>query len=141
MNPCVRSEEDGKTIPINLTGCDSPSDKEQHQKISINLTDDADAFEEGQDHGDTFENDKYSWTESCQIIEPFLPPSLSACYLYVQDKAKKDVVYTPGVSIINPPMTKRPPEIFVCAVKCANTNEINFIYAKSEAVNTVFEGK
>ncbi len=196
-SPPIQSGEAGKTIPINLTGDDSPSDKPQRQRISINLTGDCDAFEEasskdadafeegkessktiptpinllddsktpqpelqasraeskstdmhkhhdhcsGTDHGETYENDKYFWTESCQIIEPFLPPSLSACYLYVRDKTKQDATYSPGVSIINAPTENRPPEIFVCAVKCANTNEINFIYAKKEAVNSMFEGK
>jgi hypothetical protein len=159
VNPSVRSgEADKETTPINLTGGDSPSEEElQHQKTSINLTEDEDAVEEGNnscnkrykhhdhysdtDHGNTYENDKYSWTESCQIIEPFLPPSLSACYLYVQDKTKQGTIYTPGVCIINSPTENRQPEIFVCAVKCANTNEISFMYAKTESVTAGLEGK
>jgi hypothetical protein len=44
----------------------------------------------------TYENDKFEWTESSEIINKALPPSFSACYLYIRDKSKSDTLLAPG---------------------------------------------
>jgi hypothetical protein len=89
---------------------------------------------------ETYENKNFEWTESCSAINDALPPSFSASYLYVKDKAHPNTMLIPGVSIINPPSERRKPEIFLCALKCTNANSLNFLYTKIDDVETFFEG-
>lgn len=94
------------------------------------------------DFENTFENDELEWTASCAVIDACLPPSFSGSYLYVRDKMHaEDVMYIPGVSIVNLPREQqRGPEIYLCAVKCAKANSLNFLYCKIDDVEAYFAG-
>jgi hypothetical protein len=92
---------------------------------------------------ETYENEHFEWTESCSAINDVLPPSFSGSYLYVRVKSEEDIdiMYVPGVSIINSPReSRREPEIYLCAVKCAKANELNFFYARIKDVEDFFNG-
>ena len=92
---------------------------------------------------ETYENEKFEWTESCSAINDVLPPSFSRSYLYVKVKTDDttDTMYIPGVSIINSTReSRREPEIYLCAVKCAKANNLNFFYAKTKDVEDFFKG-
>jgi hypothetical protein len=91
---------------------------------------------------ETYENDKFEWTEPCATINDTLPPSFLGSFLYVRNKtAQKDTLYFPGVVIFNnPPKDKREPEIYLCAVKCAKANSLNFLYSKVADVEALFQG-
>ena len=91
-------------------------------------------------NNETYENNEFEWTETCEAINNSLPPSFSGSYLYVRDKTKPDTMYVPGVSIVNLPREKRDPEIFLCAVKCAKANTLNFLYTKIADVEAFFSG-
>ena len=87
-----------------------------------------------------FENDAFEWTEECPSISTALPPSFSKAYLYVRNKSLENVMYIPGTCITSPARDRRPREIYLCAVKCAASNEINFMYLKAEDVEMFFKG-
>ena len=91
---------------------------------------------------ETYENDKFEWTEPCATINDTLPSSFLGSFLYVRNKtAQKDTLYVPGVVIFNnPPKDKREPEIYLCAVKCAKANSLNFLYSKVADVEALFQG-
>jgi hypothetical protein len=90
----------------------------------------------------TFENDQFEWTESSGIINDALPPSFSASYLYIRDKSKGDTLLVPGICLIHSTkIQNRDPDVYICAVKCANENNLNFLYSKTSDIEDFFKGR